>query len=64
MSASLLKLRTASILISDKAGRLKGDSAHVAAFRQAAQGGTGMPTEAMLATMRAAIRATDKALAP
>jgi predicted dehydrogenase len=42
----------------------KGHRAHAAAFWQAVRGGTGMPTEAMLATMRATIQATDRALAP
>jgi predicted dehydrogenase/threonine dehydrogenase-like Zn-dependent dehydrogenase len=42
----------------------KGHHAHATAFRQAVRGGTGMPTEAMLATMRATIQATDRALAP
>ena len=37
----------------------KGHRAHAAAFRQAVEGGPGMPTEAMLATMRATIQATD-----
>ena len=35
----------------------KGHRAHAAAFRQAVQGGPGMPTEAMLGTMRATIQA-------
>ena len=35
----------------------KGHRAHAAAFRQAVQGGAGMPTEAMLGTMRATIQA-------
>ena len=42
----------------------KGHRAHAAAFRQAVQGGTGMPTQAMLATMRATIQAADRALVP
>jgi hypothetical protein len=41
----------------------KGHRAHAAAFRQAVQGGTGMPTEAMLSTMRATIQAADRARA-
>jgi predicted dehydrogenase/threonine dehydrogenase-like Zn-dependent dehydrogenase len=41
----------------------KGHSAHAAAFRQAVQGGADMPTEAMLATMRATIQAADRARA-
>ena len=41
----------------------KGHRAHAAAFRQAVQGGTGMPTEAMLGTMRATIQAADRARA-
>jgi len=35
----------------------KGHRAHASAFRRAVQGGTGMPTEAMLGTMRATIQA-------
>jgi predicted dehydrogenase/threonine dehydrogenase-like Zn-dependent dehydrogenase len=41
----------------------KGHRAHAAAFRQAVQGGPGLPTEAMLGSMRATIRAAEKALA-
>ena len=41
----------------------KGHRAHAAAFRQAVQGGPGMPTEAMLGTMRATIQAADRARA-
>jgi predicted dehydrogenase/threonine dehydrogenase-like Zn-dependent dehydrogenase len=41
----------------------KGHRAHAAAFRQAVQGGPGMPTEAMLATMRATIQAADRSRA-
>ena len=41
----------------------KGHRAHAAAFRQAVQGGPAMPTEAMLATMRATIHADDRARA-
>ena len=41
----------------------KGHRAHAAAFRQAVQGGTGMPTEAMLGTTRATIQAADRARA-
>lgn len=41
----------------------KGHRAHASAFRQAVQGGTSMPTEAMLAAMRATIQASDRALA-
>ncbi len=41
----------------------KGHRAHSAEFRQAVQGGTGMPTEAMLGTMRATIQAADRAWA-
>jgi predicted dehydrogenase len=41
----------------------KGHRAHAAAFRQALQGGPGMPTEAMLATMRATIQAADRSRA-
>jgi hypothetical protein len=41
----------------------KGHRAHASAFRQAIQGGTGIPTEAMLGTMRASIKAADKARA-
>ena len=40
----------------------KGHRGHVGAFREAVQGrGPGVPTEAMLSTMRATIQATDKA---
>jgi len=39
----------------------KGHRAHALAFLQAVQGGPGMPTEAMLGTMRATIHAADKA---
>jgi predicted dehydrogenase len=42
----------------------KGHRAHAAAFRQAVQGGPGMPTEAMLGSIRATIHAADRALAP
>lgn len=38
----------------------KGHRAHATAFRQAVQGGTGMPTEAMLGTIRATIQAADR----
>ena len=41
----------------------KGHRAHAAAFRQAVQGGTSMPTEAMLGSMRATIQAADRARA-
>ena len=41
----------------------KGHRAHAAAFRQAVQGGTTMPTEAMLGSMRATIQAADRARA-
>jgi hypothetical protein len=41
----------------------KGHRAHAAAFRQAVRGGPGMPTEAMLATMRATIQAADRSRA-
>ena len=41
----------------------KGHHAHAAAFRRAVQGGTGMPTEAMLGTMRATIQVADGVLA-
>ena len=41
----------------------KGHRAHTAAFRQAVQGGPGLPTEAMLGSMRATIQAADRALA-
>jgi len=41
----------------------KGHRAHAAAFYQAVRGGTDMPTEAMLGTMRATIQAGDKARA-
>lgn len=39
----------------------KGNRAHAITLRQAMQGGTGMPTEEMLATMRATIQAADRA---
>jgi hypothetical protein len=39
----------------------KGHRAHAAAFRQAVEGGPGMPTEAMLGSMRAIIQAADQA---
>jgi predicted dehydrogenase len=42
----------------------KGHRAHAAAFRQAVRGGPGLPTEAMLGSMRATIQAADRALAP
>jgi hypothetical protein len=42
----------------------KGHRAHTAAFRQAVQGGPGLPTEAMLSSMRATIQAADRVLAP
>ena len=38
----------------------KGHQAHAAAFRQAVQGGTGVPTEAMLSSMRATIHAGER----
>ncbi len=41
----------------------KGHRAHAAAFRQAVQAGPGMPTEAMLSSMRATIQAADRARA-
>jgi predicted dehydrogenase len=41
----------------------KGHRGHAGAFRQALQGGTGIPTEAMLSTMRATIQAADRARA-
>ena len=41
----------------------KGHRAHAAAFRQALQGGPAMPTETMLASMRATIQAADRARA-
>ncbi len=41
----------------------KGHRAHAAAFRQALQGGPAMPTEPMLASMRAIIQAADRARA-
>ena len=41
----------------------KGHRAHAAAFRQAVRGGTGMPTEAMLGSMRTTIQAADQARA-
>ncbi len=37
----------------------KGHRAHASAFRQALQSGTGMPTEAMLGTMRAILQAAE-----
>jgi hypothetical protein len=39
----------------------KGHRAHASAFRQAVQGGTGMPTTAMLGTMRATVQAAERA---
>jgi len=39
----------------------KGHRAHASAFRQAVQGGPALPTEAMLGSMRATIRAADRA---
>ena len=42
----------------------KGHRAHTVAFRQAVQGGPGLPTEAMLSSMRATIQAADRVLAP
>ncbi len=39
----------------------KGHRAHAAAFRRAVRGGPGMPTEAMLGSMRATIQAADRA---
>jgi predicted dehydrogenase len=39
----------------------KGHRAHAAAFRQSVQGGPAMPTETMLASMRATIQAADRA---
>jgi len=39
----------------------KGHRAHAAAFHQAVQGGPRLPTEAMLASMRATIQAADRA---
>ena len=39
----------------------KGHQAHIAAFRQAVQGGAGVPTEAMLGSMRATIHASERA---
>jgi predicted dehydrogenase len=42
----------------------KGHRAHASAFRQAVQDGTGLPTEAMLSSMRATIQAADRVLAP
>jgi predicted dehydrogenase/threonine dehydrogenase-like Zn-dependent dehydrogenase len=41
----------------------KGHRAHAAAFRQSVQGGLAMPTEVMLASMRATIQAADRARA-
>jgi len=41
----------------------KGHRAHAGAFRQAVQGGTGLPTEAMLGTMRATLQAAERARA-
>ena len=41
----------------------KGHRAHAAAFRQAIQNGTDMPTEEMLGAMRATIQAADRARA-
>jgi predicted dehydrogenase/threonine dehydrogenase-like Zn-dependent dehydrogenase len=41
----------------------KGHRAHAAAFRQSVQGGLAMPTEVMLASMRAAIQVADRARA-
>jgi predicted dehydrogenase/threonine dehydrogenase-like Zn-dependent dehydrogenase len=41
----------------------KGHRAHAAAFRQAIQNGTDMPTEEMLGAMRATIQASDRARA-
>jgi predicted dehydrogenase/threonine dehydrogenase-like Zn-dependent dehydrogenase len=41
----------------------KGHSAHAAAFRKALQSGPGMPTAAMLGSMRATIQAVDRARA-
>jgi predicted dehydrogenase/threonine dehydrogenase-like Zn-dependent dehydrogenase len=41
----------------------KGHRAHAAAFRQAVQSGRGLPTEAMLDSMRATIQAADRATA-
>jgi predicted dehydrogenase len=46
-----------------KGGQDKGHRAHAAAFRQGVEGGPGMPTEAMLATMRATIQAADRSRA-
>ena len=40
----------------------KGHRAHAAAFRLAMQGGPGMPTEEMLGSMRATIKAADRTL--
>jgi len=42
----------------------KGHRAQAAAFRQAVLGGAGLPTAAMLGSMRATIQAAEKALAP
>ena len=44
-----------------KGRRDKGHRAHTAAFRHAVQGEAAMPTEAMLATMRATVRAAEVA---
>jgi hypothetical protein len=41
----------------------KGHRAHAAAFRQSVQGSLAMPTEVMLASMRATIQAADRARA-
>jgi predicted dehydrogenase len=41
----------------------KGHRAHAAAFRQAVDGGPDLPTEAMLASMRATLQAAGKARA-
>jgi hypothetical protein len=42
----------------------KGHRAHAAAFRRALLSGAGLPTEAMLGSMRATIQAEESALAP
>jgi len=42
----------------------KGHRAHAAAFRQAVRAGPDMPTEAMLASMRATIQGADRLVAP
>jgi hypothetical protein len=42
----------------------KGHRAHAAAFRQAVQDGEAMPTEVMLSSMHATIRAAERMLAP